>query len=67
MNEDQQLVIEALKKTIFDLGDAAAHLIEQELKCNFVDDHGHHLRMNKSFISLANALQAATTCVELKL
>lgn len=56
--------IEDLKKLVFAFGDAAADLIEQELRCEFRDSLGHSLRMNQSFIALGNALQSATTYVE---
>ena len=56
--------IEDLKKLVLVLGNAAADLIEQELRCEFRDSLGHSLRMNQSFIALGNALQSATTYAE---
>lgn len=34
------------------------NFIEQVEKCNFKDDHGHLLKMNKSYIDLINLLQS---------
>ena len=58
--------VEELKKLILAFGNAAADLIEQELRCNFRDSIGHELRMNQSFIALGDALNAAFAYAEEK-
>lgn len=56
--------VEELKKLILAFGNAAADLIEQEIRCSFRDPLGHELRMNQSFIALTDALNAASKYAE---
>ncbi len=56
--------IASLKKLIFYLGSASAYVLEQMIKGNWVDDHGHPVRNNASIMALAASLDAACNHAE---
>lgn len=54
----------ALKKIILSFGDATANVIEQMLKGDWRDDHGHSVKHNLAMSELGLSLMAATKHAE---
>lgn len=62
--EDKDQVINELKTIIFNLGEATSDFIDQAIKCNFTDAHGHSLLANIKMIQLGTALFNAAQYAE---